>query len=296
MSWPSDAPEPPADAGRTDDASDRPDDANGRSDDAGDRRDDVVGQPAVPEVDLAPALDRLRIERRILSDERSAFRRFCDRLLAIEDGHVATDAVLSHYRGTVMAVPHYWTEYGDTATESIAAEFGETLARDLEARKRVGDPTVTALRRAGERSLRARDELVDSIDAERHAVATAAEELESIREDLLALHGDEPAATGGTDATRLTLASLRERCDAIANRRRAQLQPEDGCEETAEVFAGTAAPSEASGVDDRLTAGRLQSLCYRELAVNWPVLAGVETLRTAIDRHQRTVLDRESGD
>lgn len=280
MSRPSDAPESPADAG-----ADRPTTSP----------DDAVGQATMPEIDLRPALERLRIERRILSDERSAFRRFCDRLLAIEDDSVSPETILAHYRGTVMTVPHYWTEYGDTATESIAAEFGGTLARDLEVRDRVGDPTVTALRRAGERSLQVRDDLVDCIDSERHAVATAAEELETIRRELLALDVDgSPVGDGGTGATRLTLASIRERCDAIARRRREQLQPDDQHREADCTLPGTDDPVGDLEGQGELPPGRLQSLCYRELEADWPVLAGVEALREAIEGRRRVVLDRES--
>lgn len=278
-------------------------DADSTSADADSTADDTADPSSVPDVDLRPALERLRIERRILSDEQSAFRSFCDRLFAIE-GEAPTDEIVAHYRGTAMAVPHYWSEYGDTAEESLAAEIGTGLARDLELRERVDAATVTAIRRAGERSLRARDELVDRIDAERHAVATAAEELEAVRRELLAPDADGSASGGG--ATRLTLASLRERCDAVGRRRREHLQPDDteaatsGSEDAGTEWTAAAAIERNAGVETgrngaaELPPGRLQSLCYRELDVDWPVIAGVEALREAIEARRRAVLERES--
>lgn len=67
-----------------------------------------------------PARDRLRGERRILSDERTALRTVSDRLPDV-DAPLSTATVESHYRETVMAVPHYQAEYGDTLPQSLAA-------------------------------------------------------------------------------------------------------------------------------------------------------------------------------
>lgn len=235
---------------------------------------ETAGDPgacAVPAAGLDAAYRRLRVERRILGDEQSAFRSFCDRLTGLGDG-TRTEAIRGHYRATVVAVPHYWTEYGDDLEASLTAEFGPGLARDLERQAAVDAPTVVSVRRAAERCLEARATLVDRIDAERHAVETAGEALAELRTDLLALddageHGDR----------RLRLAALRERCDEIARRRREQL---DAVTETA---GGEALPP-----------GRLQSLCYRELAVDRPVLARVEAFRAAIEARRRGALERGS--
>lgn len=263
---------------------------------------------------LARAQRRLRVERRILSDERAAFQAFGDRLLAL-DAPVRTATIESHYRDTVMAVPHYADEYGDTLPQSLAAELGSAVAFDCTCNRTLERSAVEAIREAAERCWRARDDLVDRIDAESHAVETAAEALADLRCSLDALDD----AVAGDAAVRLRLAVLRERCDALARRRRADLHPDestanvgDGCGSGADgrPSAGGGGSADGSHAADRqsdgehppaadherLHAGDLQSLCYCDLDDDRPVLAAIDELRRAVDRRRRAVLDRRSGD
>lgn len=247
---------------------------------------------------LDDARDCLRVERRILSDERAAFRSFSDRLLVL-DAPVRTAAIESHYRETVIAVPHYRSEYGDTFAQSIAAEFGSTIALDCGRNRSIEEPTVDAIEDAAQRCWRARDELVDRIDAEAHAVATAAETLEGLWCSLESLD----SVTVGEGAVRLRLAVLREQCDALARRRRTDLSADattgqDGDDGpcSAEVRPSVGDADRGPGCDERITDGDLQSLCYRDLDADRPVLAAIGELRRAIDRRRRTVIDRRSSD
>lgn len=241
------------------------------------------------DVGLEDASGQLRVERRRVSDERAAFRAFADRLLDA-DAPLRAATIEAHYRGIVMAVPHYRQEYGDSFERSVASEFGSTIAFDCRCERRLDEAAIDGIRAAARRSWRRRDELVDRIDAERHAVETAVEGLADLRDQLEALSADasesRPSAAGSTKAStasasavRLRLSALRERCDALARRRLATLRtgsPVDGDE------------------DHALQPGALQSLCYHDLDTDRPVLAAIDELRCAIERRRRRVLDRQS--
>ncbi|GAB3688948.1 hypothetical protein GCM10028857_23750 [Salinarchaeum chitinilyticum] len=244
---------------------------------------------------LKAARGCLRVERRILSDERAAFRSFGDRLLAL-DAPVRTATIESHYRETVMAVPHYRSEYGDTFAQSVAAEFGSTIAFDCTCDRRLEAPAVGAIRDATRRCWRARDELVDRIDAERHAVATAADALEKLWDSLESL--DDSA--GEENGARLRLAVLRERCDALARRRRATLggdgRDSDEGRTPAENQPADGEAGPPPGCEERIVDGDLRSLCYRDLDADRPVLAAIDELRRAIERRRRTTIGRGADD
>lgn len=280
---------------------------------------DVAGRTAAPSASLAvldDACERLRIERRILTDERCAFEQFADRLVATE-GAVSTATIESHYRETVMAVPHYHVEYGDAFQESVAAELGGTVATDLQRRERVEPPTVDAIRRAARRCRTRRDRVVDRIDAERHAVRAARDEIDAMRDALTAIGDDGPAdaPAGPTVRSRCRLRRLLARCDEFAHRRREQLGLDaggstdvdgdaDSEQRSATRSEGAAGSGGSGGLDTDpgsdcvateptmggLQPGQLQSLCYGDLDTERPVLAALAALRRSIEcRRRRSV-------
>lgn len=96
------------------------------------------------------ALDRGRRERSEIEQECHAFRRFRQRIQSLEthtpqiqQSSFGVQKVFSHskrsvrdviepcYRETVMAVDHYDDVYGDSFEESINAEFGGDVARQI---------------------------------------------------------------------------------------------------------------------------------------------------------------------
>lgn len=140
-----------------------------------------------------------RRERRQVAAERDALAAFARRIADMDpapmtDGGVTRDvrvprkhgndgdlaAVERAYRETVMAVPHYEEEYGDSYLESLSEEFGSDAAVAV----RTADRLTPALKRAlieRSRSARsARAGLADAVAAEEEAVEEAAERLEGV--------------------------------------------------------------------------------------------------------------------
>lgn len=270
-----------------------------------------VAAPSASVAVLEDACERLRVERRILTDERCAFEQFADRLVSA-DGAISTATIESRYRETVMAVPHYHAEYGDAFPESVAAEFGGTVAAVLQRRERVDPATVDALRRDAQRCRARRDRVVDRIDAERHAVRAARDEIDAMRDALAAIGGaDSTDATDGPSVrSRCRLRLLLARCDELAHRRRERLGldavgPSGGAgatdpeqrSPTGSAGAAGSCGSEAADAatdcvageptGDGLQPGQLQSLCYGALDTERPVLSALAALRRAIERRRR---------
>lgn len=102
---------------------------------------------------LSAARARCRAEREYVHNERDAFVEFRQRVVDVdtatvaaggaagdgsilarhcsrstETGGVGLRRVIKAYQRTVMSVPHYKTEYGDTLTESLTEEFSQDAA------------------------------------------------------------------------------------------------------------------------------------------------------------------------
>ena len=105
----------------------------------------ALDPPTVADVtSIADALiARIRRGQREISDERQAFRAFQKLVATVDTRDVADasagglvlqtqgtpglDQVRTAYESTVMAVPHYADEYGDTYADSVVAEFGPDI-------------------------------------------------------------------------------------------------------------------------------------------------------------------------
>lgn len=162
-------------------------------------------------VRLSNAREEVSAERSRTRAERDAFTRFKRRVARIDpdtprppdppsagggllaaagtasDGASLADARTA-YAETVMATPHYETEYDETLAESLSAEFGDGVAGAM-----VGDGgTLTPQLRAtlvgsADRACDEREELLADLDREEAAIDAA--------EDTLA-----PAATAAEEA------------------------------------------------------------------------------------------------
>lgn len=104
-----------------------------------------MSQPTgVPEEHLAEALEKIDVEQSIITAEIEAFESFLDRVGSIsttQSGGIGMTAVDSHagnhdsfqslrraYESTVMSLDHYETEYGESFSQSLRAEFGPDIA------------------------------------------------------------------------------------------------------------------------------------------------------------------------
>ena len=134
------------------------------------------------------------------------------------------ERVAAAYRETVMSVPHYDDDYGDSYADSLAAEFGESIAVALDGG--FTDPTKRGVLSAARQAKTERVKLVSALDAERESladirafVAETLDELEEYRDDTLARR-----SFGDLDARRTRLDVLATRCDEAAADRQADIR------------------------------------------------------------------------
>jgi len=152
------------------------------------------------------ASEKCQEERRRVFDEHEAFKRFADRVEAIEtasskpanansDGlfmnhhHTleSTDTidsslrrVVSIYEDTVMSVPHYGREYDETVFESLSAELGPDTATSLAVNNTLSQSTQRALVSRSREAASARVSLADAIGMELDALTDVESKLSAI--------------------------------------------------------------------------------------------------------------------
>jgi len=166
------------------------------------------------------------------------------------------------YRDTVMSVPHYEEEYGESLSENVSAEFGESVALALEG----ADAFTPGLRRTlvegAENARDRRNSLVRAIEKEETALRTAASTLSDVES------GVESVSEGPT--LPLSFEELMDRWGRLYDL-------EQECEELVEERQETI--QSGYGVPLRLDGPiTLQEYLYDSLPVTHPILA--EATRT----------------
>jgi len=189
-------------------------------------------------------------ERRRVHEEIDAFDEFADVLAAIEPsaavgirsletadtvalaggGRLTRDArldrILEGYRETVMAVPHYEEDYGDTLTESIAAELGCETAIAVQRQEELSPALRGTLLRQAHAARAARSSYLDLVDAEIEALSSFSARGQTLEERRrnLSVHVDETAPHNRFDAAvdaRARFHELETDCEeAVAERQR----------------------------------------------------------------------------
>ena len=253
---------------------------------------------------LAAARRTLRRERERTADEREAFVAFRravrdvparDRpassapplvpattgLSAGPSGEVRSPAgtrtVREAYERTVMGVPHYEEEYGDTLVESLETEFPPEVATGLTTLDRLTPGLKRAVLDATDAALAEREEFLGALDAETDSLRGSTDRLVAVAEEVDAL-ADEPMPDfGAQDAVRARLGALADRCDAIADDRQTTLR------EWRDRFDPPA------GIPD------LPRYLYADLDATYPVLAAVAATGERVTRLRRRVEREMSG-
>jgi hypothetical protein len=246
--------------------------------------------PTEPDV-LSAAADQLAVERRRIEDELAAFAAFEEAVRALEptpgddrspavigSGAVSQQAgglvaVKSAYERTVMDVPHYEADYGDTYEESLVEEFGPDVAAAVVGCSSFTPQHQSILLSAAAEARSGREAMGRLVDDERTAVERAREELGTLRDDLAAV-----ADGGVSDASFETLESARERlldleirCEAGVDRRQ---------ETIGQLRRRTLSPVEATDY---------REFCYEGLAVEYPVLSAYADVLDRIRVRRREV-------
>jgi hypothetical protein len=138
------------------------------------------------------------------------------------------EALTTAYRETVMAVPHYEDEYGDSLAESLTAEFGSTLAFQLIRGEALTGRTREAVLDAARGSRDRRHRLLQILDAEAESLEDASEELRSIEQEYLSLKDRIDAETQSSTLSAIDsqLEPLEQQCLDIVEHRQQRVREE----------------------------------------------------------------------
>lgn len=245
-----------------------------------------------PTIQRASAIVEEEIE--FVSAERDAFERFLSRLHDVQvpdartggpaqrGGATATlfaraagpsdelAAVRTAYRETVMDVPHFDTEYGETLQENLAAEAGEPLATQVATGEELTPAVYEALVEASESSRDDREDFLGHLERERDSLAEVETELNDLEARVVELQEALAEATTSTEFAAIDdeLQTIEQRCTDLANRRQRLLH--------------NRATRTLSGIDDVSLAGYL----YSELDTVTPALTDIASCLELV-RHCR---------
>lgn len=140
-------------------------------------------------------------ERENARAEYDSFQQFEDRTSALDTGGTTLsttgatqsiagtahdsrlDRVRDAYRDTVMDVPHYDAEYGDSLPESMAEEFGTDVAAAVCRGDTLSPQLQRTLVARSDNAAARREELDDAIETELNALEQAASDLERLERE-----------------------------------------------------------------------------------------------------------------
>ena len=235
----------------------------------------------------------------IATTERRAFERFRSRLsavnpapprpgpgspaagspvLAVAGSNAGTqgkplERVRTAYRETVMSVPHFDAEYGDSLRESVAIEFGVDVASRVTADGALTPTLREALLAAAASKVDEREEYERSLRRERESLRDVQSGLADCEKRAHAL-GDAAAEAAGDELADLDarFAALEETCDDLAAERQ-------------RVIHGRRV-SRISGI----TGDSLAGLLYADLETSCPALREVAGCLDTVRSHRRQCL------
>lgn len=255
----------------------------------------ALDSPTDGSTDVLEAIrSRHRVERRQITDEQRALNQFAQKVESLSTptsgeqpapafATQATpalaaqtpgmEAVRDAYESTVMSVPHYGEEYGDTYAESVVEEFGPTVGTALVEGTRFDEQCRAALLAAVERARVERAVLLDALAVEEESIADLGPDLSSVVADVdsIATVAFDEQDFGALDAYRARLAVLSDQCDATATRRQEAIR-----EQRHELQLPADAPD-------------IPTYLYRECESRYPVLSLIARVGDEIDRLQREV-------
>lgn len=240
---------------------------------------------------IAAAITHVETERSRLSDEITAFERFSTRIENIAADSVASAEGIFHceqkitttkktlltvreaYSETVMDVPHYEEDYGDSYLESITEEFGPELGILLTQSNQFTPATKSALIAEIDEAIEQRKEFKKIVEREFCSLESAATEVQSLsnRVESLSQTDFESATYGTVNAYLHQTDSFYTNCDKIARDRQHDL---------ANIERSWNAP--ASSPD-------LPTYFYQSLPVTYPVLADLGKIGESIKRLQQEI-------
>lgn len=249
---------------------------------------------AITHPTIEAALTEIDAEREILAAEREAFRSLIRRVseVAVETPQTtaagaavavtmpvqATSSSLSEirtaYRETVMAVPHYESEYGESLRENLTVEVGESLAEQLLDGDALTRPVYDAFLEAIRQAMDERRRVQQYVERERDSLQQFDASITEV-ESAVAEAGTELTSASGTQSlSRIDarLATLQSRCEDLATDR--QQRVHDRPETSFDWIDGL-------GVFEYI---------YADLETTTPVLSAIASCLATIRDHRRRCL------
>lgn len=243
------------------------------------------------------AIEVVDREREIIADERTSFQRFHARLSKVEPrrsaavtataGTVGGASVSMHaespvdaslqsvrtaFRETVMDVPHFADEYGDSLEESLATEFGVEVAAQVVDGTQLTPVLYRTLSQGAMTAVRDRKSFQQTLARERDSLLEIRSGLDECERRVAAAEerlGEAPSSRdfGALDER---LAAIEETCTALVDERQSLVHGRSGVN--------------LSGV----TGTSLMTYLYGEGEASCPALAALADAVDAIrDRRQR---------
>lgn len=235
-------------------------------------------------VHIREASSLLDEERKRLLAERDAFDAFARRLSNVDVSLTATAVATSGglavetttapddrlamvkdaYRDTVMSVPHYDEDYGESLAENLSAEFGDGLAFAVVDGRQLTPPLKSALLSACEEASRKRTTFLSTLEAEAESIAEIATAIEAVDEEVESIAAAPPTERSYEElvAEWTRLGTLRDRCGELLRDRQAEIR-------------SRSTPSRPDDLE-------LHEYLYEELPVNHPALSDLTSLAESI--------------
>jgi hypothetical protein len=188
-------------------------------------------------------MDRVREEMQFVRDELDSFERFEERIerlhcvsqaqpgtsvaggsLTVRSSASPVEKLQRTYQSTVMAVPHYESEYGDGFEESVRTEFDEPVSQVLFGTVPFTPLAKSRLIGASENARQNRAALLDDLERELDELSTARCRFEEWLAELERLHHrvtrwDDCEASAELDR----IEQLQEQCDVMSSERQRYL-------------------------------------------------------------------------
>lgn len=227
----------------------------------------------VPDLHFEEAFDVIESERAILTTEIEAFEEFLDvvesvtptstagsGLPPVQSQTAGTDpfqTIRDGYESSVMAVPHYEAEYGESFETNARTEFGPDIATLLTTGRVFEAHHKQAVIVATEESIEQRRHLLEAIDEEQASLERFRDPVQSVIDAIRSFDGGTLASDSPKllDGYRRRIDVLESRCHDLVDGRQSEI-----------VGDRRALSLPISGPD-------LPSYLYTELPVTYPVIA-----------------------
>jgi hypothetical protein len=177
------------------------------------------------------------------------------------------------YEETVMSVPFYEAEYGDTYEESLSEEFGHDIATALTQGSGFSPTLKRVLLAKVEEAHTEREVLIETCDHEHESIEEAAAELKPIDEELESFKSIplNEQGFGALEAHRARLLMLKDKCEQAATTRQTTIQ-----HDRQEYNLPIEAPD-------------ICAYLYKPLETTYPVLVLCSELAQRIETYRRRV-------